>query len=70
MVIDLEKLLPALENLKGNLEDLNSAFPATQEFLKLKGVSNVRELNREGRRELTAYLEAELARISGKAKQS
>lgn len=71
---DLDKALdrliglrPELEKMAERLGDLNSAYPATKEFLKLKGVSHVRELDAAGRQELAAYLRAELARLTGKA---
>lgn len=43
-----------------DLEDRNSAFPATREFLDRVGVKNVRDLSPEQERELRACLEAEL----------
>jgi hypothetical protein len=65
--LDMKTLIGELEGLKENLEDTNSLYPATQEFLRLKGVKNVRELDETGKRELTEFLRAELARLTGKA---
>ena len=39
------------------LEDANSAFPATQEFLQARGLTNVRELDKQGLQELREHLE-------------
>lgn len=67
----------ALDGLKGDLEALrdklaeaNSMFPATREFLKRKGVSNVMELSPEDRQELMAYLKAERDALLGAKKPS
>lgn len=42
------------------LEDLNSAFPATKEFLVARGLTNVRQLDAQGMRELKEHLERTL----------
>jgi hypothetical protein len=42
---------------------MNSAFPATLEFLKARGLSHVSQLNRQGVRELTAHLERVLRNL-------
>lgn len=42
------------------LEDANSAFPATQEFLQARGLTNVRELDPQGLKELREHLERTL----------
>lgn len=39
------------------LEDANSAFPATQEFLQARGLTNIRQLDKQGMQELKAHLE-------------
>lgn len=39
------------------LEDANSAFPATKEFLEARGLTNVRQLDAQGLQELRAHLE-------------
>ncbi|HTM68844.1 MAG TPA: hypothetical protein VL426_06130 [Candidatus Binatia bacterium] len=46
----------AKETLR-DLEDLNSAFPATQEFLQARGLTNVRQLDKQGMAELRTHLE-------------
>ena len=43
-----------------SLEDANSAFPATQEFLQARGLTNVRELDKQGMQELREHLERTL----------
>jgi len=35
---------------------INSQFPETQKFLQARGLRHFRELDRQGRRELTAHL--------------
>lgn len=45
-----------LGKLTHDLEDLNSQFPATKEFLQSKGLENVRELNERDRKELLVHL--------------
>ena len=40
-----------------SLEDANSAFPATQEFLRARGLTNVRQLDAQGNQELREHLE-------------
>ncbi len=42
------------------LEDLNSAFPATKEFLAARGLANVRDLDKEGLWELKEHLKRTL----------
>lgn len=39
------------------LEDANSAFPATQEFLQARGLTNIRQLDKQGLQELKEHLE-------------
>lgn len=56
----VKKMAAVLVNLQGTLarmEDYVSSFPATKEFLKARGLSNVRELDIRGRRELVDHLE-------------
>lgn len=45
------------EQLVSDLEDLNSMFPATKEFLTARGLTNVRQLDKRGREELVAHLQ-------------
>jgi hypothetical protein len=42
------------------LEDANSAFPATQEFLQSRGLTNVRQLDKQGMQDLREHLERTL----------
>lgn len=63
----LDGLKDDLEALRDKLAEANSMFPATREFLRSKGVSNVMELSPEDRLALKAYLQAELAALAGKA---
>lgn len=42
------------------LEDLNSSFPATREFLESRGLTNVRQLDKSGLQELKEHLERTL----------
>ena len=49
-----------LEHQLHALEDLNSNYPATREFLKARGLTNVREFDVAGREELRQYLERTL----------
>jgi hypothetical protein len=39
-----------------DLEDTTSSYPATQEFLKSRGLTNVRQLDEQGRVGLTQHL--------------
>lgn len=55
-MIDLGKLTRALE-------DLNSKFPATSEFLRSKGLENVRDLTERDRKELIAHLTKKYHRL-------
>lgn len=61
----LDGLGEDLAALRDKLAEMNSMFPATREFLKSKGVSNVMELSPEDRRELMAYLEVERDALLG-----
>ena len=52
-----------LRKLTQELEDLNSQFPATKEFLQSKGLENVRDLNEHERKELLAHLAKKYRRL-------
>ncbi len=52
--------LYALKTTIKELDDINSRFPATQEFLQSKGLTHVSELDEEGRKELEVYLKKTL----------
>lgn len=45
-----------LEKLLDELKDLNSSYPATQEFLQARGLTHVNELDKQGTQELIAHL--------------
>lgn len=45
-----------LESSLAKLQEVNSSFPATREFLKIKGLESVAELDRDGMRELQDFL--------------
>ena len=45
------------------LDDLNSAFPATKEFLTARGLTRVSQLDEAGREELRQYLETLLRQL-------
>jgi len=53
----LEVIRENAEQLVSDLEDLNSMFPATKEFLTARGLTNVRQLDKTGREELVAHLQ-------------
>lgn len=60
----LDELHGKLSKLRDDLDDLNSAFPETQKFLRARGVSKVSELDPAGRQELTEHLQRVLAGLS------
>jgi hypothetical protein len=53
----LSKLREGLIKIRDNLKDLNSAMPATQEFLRARGLTHVRQLDAQGNKELLNYLQ-------------
>ncbi len=61
---NLRKLRASLEHYSDILEDMNSQYPATQEFLKLHGKTHVRELDQHGRQELLEYLHKTLQKYA------
>ncbi len=60
----LEITRESSERLLRDLEDTNSSFPATQEFLKSHGLTNVRQLDKTGKAELMAHLKNTLRLVS------
>lgn len=58
-----EDVLERASRLIKKSEDLNSAFPATREFLESRGLTNIRQLDNQGMRDLDMYLQAYLARV-------
>ena len=53
-------LIERLKSSNSSLEDVNSSFPATQEFLAQRGLLHVRELDRKGYADLIRFLTAKL----------
>ena len=49
-----------LEDTLAELDELNSSFPATREFLKGRGLTRVSELDKAGMRELAGHLKSTL----------
>lgn len=45
-----------LEQQREVLEDANSLFPATKSFLQERGLTNVRQLDAQGRKDLELHL--------------
>lgn len=66
----LSGLTGDLTALRDKLAEMNSMFPATREFLRSKGASNVMELSPEDRRVLLACLQAERDALLGDKKPS
>lgn len=58
--------LPALEAQAARLDEINSRFPATREFLRSRGVAKVSQLDAEGRAALKTHLEKTLAEALAK----
>ena len=48
--------LANLSRLLAKLEEVNSFYPATRQFLRARGLDRVSELGSDGRRELLAHL--------------
>ena len=62
--IELTTLRVEQERLLAGLTDTNSSFPATQEFLRARGLTHVSQLDKQGVRELTAHLKGILRNLS------
>lgn len=45
------------------LEDLNSSFPSTKEFLESRGLENIRQLDNQGYADLTEHLRKTLGNL-------
>ncbi len=52
-----------IDQLLESLQDLNSKYPATQEFLKQRGLTNVRQLDAQGREDLLTHLRDVLRKL-------
>lgn len=62
---ELKRLQLNLEEVKKKTEDLNSLFPETKKFLEERGMTHIRELNKQGLKELREHLEKRLKEIRG-----
>ena len=54
--------LHTLNRLLEKLQDVNSFYPATQQFLRLRGLDHITELGEDGRQELLSHLRSLLKR--------
>ncbi len=52
-----------LKKLLNQLQDMNSRFPATREFLKLRGLDSVSQLDTDGLIELQDHLQGVYKRL-------
>ena len=58
----LDRAKQSLEKIKDVLAETNDAFPATQDFLRARGLTSSRQLDEAGQIELSEYLVAMLER--------
>ncbi len=56
-------LRECLAELLEHMENLNSTFPDTEEFLRRRGLENVRDLNERERKELFEFLETRYKKL-------
>lgn len=61
---ELGEIKQGLDKLHGELMDANSQFPATREFLASRGLTHVKQLDRQGIKDLTAHLQAILRSVT------
>ncbi len=61
---NVAELCSIVRRLSSDMADLNSRYPATQEFLRARGLKNVRQLDKNGRKELREHLEKTLFSLS------
>jgi hypothetical protein len=52
-----------LEKLRDKLQDLNSQYPATRQFLYSRGLKHVSELDAQGMKDLREYLTGEYKKL-------
>lgn len=64
-VLDLSVVETHLRVSLEALQEANNAFPATQDFLRSRGFTHVRELDDAGLDALNAYLTEELRKLGG-----
>ncbi len=62
-VIVFPGLVYKLKELRSSMQKLNTEFPATQAFLKWRGLSEVQELDKAGVRSLIAHLKERHAHL-------
>lgn len=60
LIEQLKILQETADRLLREMQDINSARPATREFLQARGLTNVRELDAAGQKELREYLQNKL----------
>ena len=65
MADNLKKAHEALARLAEELDEMNSAYPATREFLRQRGLTRVSQLDETGRQELTEHLQRLLQQLTG-----
>ncbi len=54
--VDLSGVLKKAETALKEIQDLNSSFPATKDFLRARGLKNVSELDEAGTKDLFNHL--------------
>ena len=52
-----------LEKLRNKLQDMNSQYPATRQFLYSRGLTHVSELDAQGMKDLREYLTGEYKKL-------
>lgn len=57
-----DNLLDILHKIADLLQDVNSIFPETQNFLQSRGLNHVSQLDEQGLKELQKYLQMILVR--------
>jgi len=64
--LEIKEGLRKLQNYSKNLQDINSTFPATKEFLLSRGLTNVSELDEQGMKDLQNHLLEVLSKLGKK----
>ncbi|OGY67621.1 MAG: hypothetical protein A3B16_01270 [Candidatus Zambryskibacteria bacterium RIFCSPLOWO2_01_FULL_45_43] len=64
--LEIKKIFRKAQDSLKKLQDTNSAFPATREFLLTRGLTNVSELNEQGMKDLQNHLLDVLSKLSKK----
>lgn len=60
----LGEVKQGLGTLHGELMDANSQFPETKKFLATRGLTHVKQLDRQGMEDLKAHLQAVLRSVT------